>query len=117
MTPAVAIGVISQVLALCGLVSIRMFLPVFLGVQVDFAAFGPVGALVEVGQDVVLALLDAVEGRRAKVNCDFTFSDRFLGGVQPEANDRGYLCPTFLCAEISANTHISAIKLGKIDRA
>ena len=30
MTPAVAIGVISQVLALCGLVSIRMFLPVFL---------------------------------------------------------------------------------------
>ena len=30
MTPGVAIGVISQVLALCGLVSIRMFLPVFL---------------------------------------------------------------------------------------
>ena len=30
MTPVVAIGVISQVLALCGLVSIRMFLPVFL---------------------------------------------------------------------------------------
>ena len=30
MTPTVAIGVISQVLALCGLVSIRMFLPVFL---------------------------------------------------------------------------------------
>ena len=30
MTPAVAIGVISQVLALCGLVSIRMFLPIFL---------------------------------------------------------------------------------------
>ena len=30
MTPGIAIGVISQVLALCGLVSIRMFLPVFL---------------------------------------------------------------------------------------
>lgn len=30
MTPQVAVGVISQVLALCGLVSIRMFLPVFL---------------------------------------------------------------------------------------
>jgi len=30
MTPVVAIGIISQVLALCGLVSIRMFLPVFL---------------------------------------------------------------------------------------
>ena len=30
MTPGVAVGVISQVLALCGLVSIRMFLPVFL---------------------------------------------------------------------------------------
>ena len=30
MTPGVAIGVISQMLALCGLVSIRMFLPVFL---------------------------------------------------------------------------------------
>ena len=30
MTPMVAINVISQVLALCGLVSIRMFLPVFL---------------------------------------------------------------------------------------
>jgi hypothetical protein len=30
MTPSVAIGVISQVLALCGVVSIRMFLPVFL---------------------------------------------------------------------------------------
>ena len=30
MTPSVAFGVISQVLALCGVVSIRMFLPVFL---------------------------------------------------------------------------------------
>lgn len=30
MTPGIAIGVISQVLALCGLVSIRMFLPIFL---------------------------------------------------------------------------------------
>ena len=30
MTPAVTIGVISQILALCGIVSIRMFLPIFL---------------------------------------------------------------------------------------
>ena len=30
MTPAAAIGIISQVLALCGMVSIRMFLPAFL---------------------------------------------------------------------------------------
>ena len=30
MTPAAAIGVISQVLTMCGIVSIRMFLPVFL---------------------------------------------------------------------------------------
>ena len=30
MAPAAAIGLISQVLALCGLVSIRMFLPTFL---------------------------------------------------------------------------------------
>jgi len=30
MTPGVAVGVISQILAMCGLVSIRMFLPVFL---------------------------------------------------------------------------------------
>ena len=30
MAPAAAIGLISQVLALCGLVSIRMFLPAFL---------------------------------------------------------------------------------------
>ena len=46
MTPMVAIGVISQVLTLCGLVSIRMFLPGFLyflamRLAVEYPRFAP----------------------------------------------------------------------------